>query len=294
MSPEDIECLFSNIHTFGGALKGFHIAGGEPSLFPDLLLHSLYTAKKYSIPIEYLETNGSFAVDKESADIFVKSLYENGLKSVLISISPFHSEFIPLQTTVNAIKSVEDIMSKGSAFIWKPEFFLNLSSFQENEKIPLELYLENNSIDEIAEKYSLILGGRAALKVAPELRKNKPEIFFGQNCFIELFKTGHVHFDPYYNYIPTFCSGISLGDWRYMDRLYKEFDMNRYPLVKMLSQDIKLLFDFAVSSGFTPNSDGYASKCHLCMSIRLFLYGKGEFPELLPKSFYESLKPVEK
>lgn len=289
MAPDDIDILFKNISVFGGSLKGFHIAGGEPSLKPELVFHSLYTAKKYNIPIEYLESNGWFARNINEAEKFVKKLYLNGLKCVMISISPFHSEFISLKTTMDAIKIIENIMGKGSAFLWKPDFYLDIASISEIEKIPLEVYLENHMIEEIAEKYSLILGGRAAVEIAPKLSLSKAETFFGQNCFIELFKTGHAHFDPYYNYIPTFCSGISMGDWRELEKILNEFDIERYPLVKMLSQDIKLLFDFAVSNGFTPSSEGYASKCHLCMNIRLFLYGKGDFPELAPESFYKSL-----
>jgi hypothetical protein len=42
--------------------------------------------------------------------------------------------------------------------------------------------------------------------------------------------------------------------------------------------------------GYQELSDGYVSKCHLCLDIRKYLASSGDYDELQPRDFYEQLK----
>ncbi|RLI12602.1 hypothetical protein DRO35_02680 [Candidatus Bathyarchaeota archaeon] len=52
---------------------------------------------------------------------------------------------------------------------------------------------------------------------------------------------------------------------------------------------IKQLYGFAVKEfKYRERSDGYVSKCHLCVDIRKHIVGiTDEFKEIGPKTFYE-------
>jgi len=49
------------------------------------------------------------------------------------------------------------------------------------------------------------------------------------------------------------------------------------------------LFEYAQALGFTPEADGYYSKCDLCFNIRkyLIIHDQQRYPDLTPKSFYK-------
>jgi hypothetical protein len=49
------------------------------------------------------------------------------------------------------------------------------------------------------------------------------------------------------------------------------------------------LLKFAIDSGYYENTDGYYSKCHLCVDIRKYLNSKNNFRELQPEAFYANL-----
>jgi len=93
--------------------------------------------------------------------------------------------------------------------------------------------------------------------------------------------------------MPGYCGGISLGSWFEIDRLLKEgIDLEKRPVLRYLvKEDMKGLLDFALDMGYQERalSDGYLSKCHLCLDIRKYLASKGDYDELQPKEFYEQL-----
>jgi MoaA/NifB/PqqE/SkfB family radical SAM enzyme len=72
-----------------------HIGGGEPLLRPDKLEQVFDVAAKVGVRIDYVETNSSWYKDPHSARQTLKRLKRHGLKTLLVSISPFHNEFIP-------------------------------------------------------------------------------------------------------------------------------------------------------------------------------------------------------
>jgi hypothetical protein len=92
--------------------------------------------------------------------------------------------------------------------------------------------------------------------------------------------------------MPGYCGGISLGSWFEMDRLLKErIDLENRPVLKYLvKEDMKGLLNFALDVGYQELSEGYVSKCHLCLDIRKYLASNGDYDELKPREFYEQLK----
>jgi hypothetical protein len=92
--------------------------------------------------------------------------------------------------------------------------------------------------------------------------------------------------------MPGYCGGISLGSWFELDRLLEEgIDLQNRPVLKFLvDQDMQGLFNFASDRGYPKLSNGYVSKCHLCLDIRKFLVTTGDYAELQPTEFYDQLK----
>lgn len=269
---------------------GFHITGGEPLLKPELAAQAVALALDQSIPVEYLETNGSFATDPKRAEEIIRMQRAAGLSRLLISLSPFHAEFIPLCTTVNAIRAAENVLGGDGAFVWLPEFYLEIAAISENACVSIESHGDPAEyFPGVAARYSMIQNGRAALTVSPHLQRQPIQAFYGSNCFQELFRSGHLHFDPDYNYIPGFCSGITLGDWRELEKIYRDFDLEKNPFLAKISQDIKLAVEYAADLGFIPEPEGYSGKCHLCLEMRRFLVSKVQLAELGPMHFYENL-----
>ncbi len=72
-----------------------HIGGGEPLIKPDKILDVLDAARKNNIEIEYIETNSSWYRDETSTNAILKELKDHGVNTLLISIDPFHNEYIP-------------------------------------------------------------------------------------------------------------------------------------------------------------------------------------------------------
>ena len=72
-----------------------HIGGGDPLLRPDSLAEIIGVAENVGVSIEYVETNSSWFKEMEFAVDVLSRLRGKGLKTLLVSISPFHNEHIP-------------------------------------------------------------------------------------------------------------------------------------------------------------------------------------------------------
>jgi len=73
-----------------------HIGGGEPFLRFRELLETVRVFRDEGIQLDYLETNASWFTEKASAIEKLSRLAEAGCDTVMVSICPFHVEFIPL------------------------------------------------------------------------------------------------------------------------------------------------------------------------------------------------------
>ncbi|MHB1001667.1 MAG: radical SAM protein [Armatimonadota bacterium] len=292
----DIALIFQGLLETSSYLRGFHLAGGEPFLDFDRLLRIQRLATEFGIPIEYVETNAGWCVDEDSTQHKFELLRDAGLSSVLISCSPFHAEYIPLDRVTTAVKAAHNVFGPGGVIVWTQDFYKQIAAISQSELVSLDEYCEslgeNLSKYMIRSGYSLISGGRVGYQLPQLYDLQPPESCEGEQCRLELLESGHAHFDPYGALIPAYCSGIKLGDARMLPLLMRTFDLDSLPLVRILADGGPYeLYKYAVHEfGYKAVEDGYVGKCHLCVDVRKWIVARTDkFKELSPIMFYEEL-----
>ncbi len=276
-------------------MLGFHLAGGEAFLNFPLLLKAVELANEFGIPLDYVETNCGWFTDEKSAIDKLTQLRNAGLSCLLISASPFHSEYIPIEKTLGVVRASMTVFGHSGTMIWLQEFLQELTSIASKGIISLERYIKKAGEYKAkrAAVYGgqLIPGGRSGLKLAHLLPQCPKEAYFDGNCFWELTRSGRGHFDLHGNIIPGVCSGISVGNAHDLELAYRGFNYEDHPIIAMLCKSgVKGLCEMAMSDyGFVPR-ETYAGKCDLCVDIRKHLFSCNDaIPELGPTEFYENL-----
>jgi hypothetical protein len=267
-----------------------HIGGGEPFLNVDGLEKVLITARKEKMEIEYVETNSSWFKDKESAVALLRRLGKSGLRTLLISMSPFHNEHIPFSKVKGVLAACRE--SGLRVFPWVQEFYPELGSFDDKKKHSLKEYKEkfgDEYIKRIPARYWVHYGGRA-IQTYKEIYPLKPtkEIISTSIGCSELEDTSHFHADLFGNYIPGLCSGLSIK----LEDLGKPLNPYEYPLItKLYNKGIKALAEYAASEFKFRLKEEYLNKCHLCFDIRKYLVKeKGiKSKELQPAEYYDNV-----
>ena len=145
-----------------------HVGGGEPFLDLEGLKKVLETAQALKVNIEYVETNSSWYRDEASACRDLKELKERGLTTILVSISPFHNEYIPFYKVKGVIAAAR--LAGISVFPWIREFYPEIDSF--DEKVPHELSeyrskFGENYLKSIPSRYWVHFGGRRLNDLQP-------------------------------------------------------------------------------------------------------------------------------
>lgn len=291
LDSQTAELLLQCIRRLG--CSSIHIGGGEPMLRPYELGKLLEIATNLGMSIGYVETNSSWFKDMDSALSILAELKRHGLTTLLVSISPFHNEFIPFAKTKGVMAACRQ--SHVNIFPWTSDFIRDLSEFRPAITHPLEEYtgrFGREYLQEVLQRYWIHMGGRALELFRPvispksvgQILKENPD-----NCARELTDTSHFHFDLFGNYIPGLCSGLSI----YYEDLGKPLPPERYPILTTLFQSgISGLLEHTRSEfGFTSARAGYINKCDLCTEIRTFLvrHNFSNGSELSPKEFYQKV-----
>jgi hypothetical protein len=267
-----------------------HIGGGEPLLRPDKLGTVLEVAARAGIAVDYVETNSSWFRDIESATDLLSQLREKGLRTLLVSISPFHNEQIPFSRVQGVIEAARQ--AGVGIFPWISDFISDLSQLDPAKPHGLDEYRQaygDNYLIQILQRYWIHLGGRALETFRPLLGKKTFQQILAENpagCSAELTDTSHFHIDLWGNYIPGLCSGLAI----FRDDLGAPLPQKRYPiLTDLFHHGIRGLFEFATEHfGFSPRRTRYINKCDLCTEIRTHLVNNGyrSSNALQPKEFY--------
>lgn len=287
LSSETAEEIFVCLRNLN--CSSIHIGGGEPLFSPGLIIPVLDCARKNGIFIEYIETNSSWFKDPQSSVEIILMLKEHGATSLLISLSPFHNEFIPFYKVKGAI----DICKQEgvSVLLWKENFYNEIDFFEDRKTHSLEEYCQvygDDYLDTIPDRYRVSHGGRA-LETFGKLRQGLTVHSIirqtMQGC-PDLAAVDHFHFDCYGNYIPGLCAGLSIQ----IENLGSLIDIHKYPIINCLhSKGIGGLLWYAMEEyGFEASKPFYSSKCELCNEIRKFLVTKAKIcsPELQPTLYY--------
>ncbi|MCX7913339.1 MAG: 4Fe-4S cluster-binding domain-containing protein [Thermodesulfovibrionales bacterium] len=277
-----------------GLNAGLHFTGGEPFLNFDLLCKAVELAEKYKIPSTFVETNCFWAIDEKTTKEKLQTLKKKGLKGIMISVNPFYLEYVPFERTDRAIKISLDIFGR-NVMVYQVEYYKRFKQWGFKGIVSLERYLSLESRENFLRNVEFFPTGRVPYKLRDLLKDfyppQPPRYFFKERCLTPFLRNWHNHVDNYCNFIPGFCSGITFGDCRQLDRLLKEgIDINRFPILGFLMEDdLEGLYDFAKDKGFREDSEGYISKCHLCIELRKYLAFNYNFEELRPLEFYRQL-----
>ena len=265
-----------------------HIGGGEPLLRPERLMDVLDAATSTGVNIEYVETNSSWYKDLSEAVALLRELKSHGLAALLISISPFHNEYIPFYKVKGVLQACK--ISGMAVFPWIEDFYSEVNSFDESIPHKLAEYEKKfgeHYVKQAVYRYYLAIRGRA-LSLAKGVSESYPvqDILRhnNQGC-AELSDTSHFHLDLFGNYIPGLSSGLAIE----RDDLGSPIDTAKYPFLTLLfSEGIGAFYQLAQHDFGFQAREGYISKCELCLHIRQFLVReKGHHSQdLQPTEFY--------
>jgi hypothetical protein len=265
----------------------YHIGGGEPFLDVGLLAHAVEGMASRGLALDYVETNASWATSRGRAEELLGELAAVGLERVLVSVSPFHAEFVSPRRTRSCIAAAERILS-GGAFVWIPEFFGDLRGCADGERLDLEGLLDakgDRYAVSLAARYGLVPAGRAGRYLARHGQLHDwRELVERAPCPSRLRDTSHFHVDGDGLYVPGLCAGLVLP----LEELPGPVDREAHPLVGELVEPGGLgrVVERAVESGFAAG-EGFSAPCDLCTAVRLFLWERGERADLGPEGFYD-------
>jgi hypothetical protein len=277
-------------------LTGIHLAGGEPFIKPEILIYCIEKAVELGIPLDYVETNAFWCWNDDKTIKIFTQLKDAGLPAVLVSASPFHLEFIPMDRVNRAVSIGKNIFGNNGILIYTNYFYQQFQEIDSRHPLALEDYLQavgpQRASMAFATEYSLIPNGRVVTNLDYLYEHHSAQHFFGESCRRELSSPHHVHIDLYGNYIAGLCAGISLGNGMDLDSLYNGIDIEKRPLIEKLVQNgVESLYAWAVEEfDYEEKQNGYIAKCHLCLDIRKDLFEKEiDLLELAPRQFYENL-----
>ncbi len=286
MSEETIDRVFAAL-VREQALQGIHLAGGEATIRMDLLLQSVEAAVRYGVAIDYLETNCRWCVDEEAARDGFEKLRDKGLPGVLISASLFHNEFIPFKRTRIGIQVAREIFS-GRVLVWTPEGYNALSQLGDEDRThTLGESCDILGLDD-ADLWRLHSYVRPSGRAAEALRSGLPthgvEYFAGDDCAGMLSSVTHFHIDPRGHLFTGGCPGITVAN--VSNGLHPHIDTDRFGVFCTLFDKGPCGLLEIDGFEFVARSEGYISKCDLCLDARQQLRRRGSFCDLQPDEFY--------
>ncbi len=265
-----------------------HIGGGEPFLNFDSLCGLLRSMQKHHIGVDYIETNAFWCRDEKTVRERLTVINNLGVRTVMVSIDPFHIEYIPLNRPLLLVRLLDEVGM--DYFIWQEKFIKRLSLLDHTRvytESELKMHLGNNYIEETAREYGLGLNGRALIMACKLYKRKRAETFLKSGSCSGLLDGQHCHIDLFENYIPSGCPGISVAA---DDYFAGNISSEKYPVVTcLLKGGVGELYKYAAGHGFEPSDSGYATKCELCFFMRAYLHKTRPSCDIAPDCFYNSM-----
>ena len=274
-----------------GGCRTVHIGGGEPFLNLDGLVLLLQKARKHGVLVDYIETNASWATDDTTISQYLSAVKKAGADTLCISLDPYHAEFVPYE---NPLRLAQYCQKSGFGyFLWQERFLNMLRNVDPtivHNRAALEKAIGKNYILDTANSYGIRMGGRAVAIELEYSQKYRVEELLknadSKSCD-GLVSTGHFHIDMYNRFIPPGCTGYAIP----MEEVVRGIPEGKYRAFEVsYNGGCVALYKLAAESGFVPNPEGYATRCALCFFIRKYLSETGDFPELEPQHFAQSLQ----
>jgi hypothetical protein len=232
-------------------------------------------------PPDNVETNAFWATDDELTRSRLEQLDQLGLRLLVVSADVYHQEFVPLERVRRCVETARAVLGPNRVRVRWWDFYndpLDLTSASAAEK--------RRAFDAALHRHQDRLTGRAALQLAQFLPRHRTAHFCGENCAKAILGSRHVHIDGYGNIFPGVCSGIILGNaaTQTVSEVWHDVPC-RWPgnpvVCALVNGGSYELMRRAEAFGFQESPEGYANKCHLCSSVRQFLFERGVWPELL-------------
>jgi hypothetical protein len=288
MTPETAEKIFEAL-LGEPRLGAVHLAGGEPTLRMDLLVDLIRLAVEMGIRLSYVETNASWCETPEAALSGMERMKEAGLEAILISVSPFHNEFVPFRNTRHGAEAAARVFGEGRTILYLPHMYEILDRMPGDGRHRLDEFLSlaglANRPDALPALYGVIPNGRAVTALRNAYTARPASAYRTRRCAGDLSSTLHFHIDPYGHLFTGLCAGLAPAT---VDNLHPEITAQTHPVFAMLAAEGPwgLMKMAEERHGYEEQDRGYVSPCDLCLDVRGALHETGEYAELRPSAFY--------
>jgi len=285
MTEADAREHLSALARLGMPAAGVHVGGGEPFGDYRLLVAVVRAARDTRLDgIGYVETNGYWATEAGVVRRRLEELRDAGMRQISISADVFHQTFVDPACVTRLWHVARDVLGRGGVRARRWRFLeapRDLRSAGEAER--------RAAYREALRAHSERMTGRAARRLAPLVPRRPAEAFEELGGCEALRDTDHVHLDPHGNVIPGTCVGLVLGKVTPARPVDAVLAGPRGPVWRLLVEGGPYgLMQHATTCGYREGPDGYADKCHLCTSVRTFLWRSGlHAGELAPSGVYD-------
>jgi MoaA/NifB/PqqE/SkfB family radical SAM enzyme len=264
---------WQSLKILAGDRAKIHITGGEPFLYWERLQEILEEADNQNLgKVDLIETNGFWATNEKVIRQRLKRLDELGMERFKVSTDPFHQEFVDIKlihqlaAIATEVLGPERVLVRWQKYLDDPIEMKSLSPAEREQK-----YIS------AMKDYPCRFTGRAAGRLA-ELAASQPvEVLDSESCKSDLLSAKGVHIDPFGNVFSGTCSGIIFGNVNQtkLEDIWMQFgpDVNKF-ISSLFNYGPFGLLDESGRLGYKKGKV-YASKCHLCTSIRQYFLNNG-------------------
>jgi MoaA/NifB/PqqE/SkfB family radical SAM enzyme len=273
MSVETAISAWQSLKSIAGDTARIHITGGEPFLYWERLQEILLEAKKQNLgKVDLIETNGFWAQDDKIIKQRLQALDRLRMARLKISCDAFHQEYVDIEPVRRLAKQAGELLGAGRVLVRWQEY---LDEPVKIKGVPTED--RSRKFISAASEYPYRFTGRAGGKLGELLASEPTEAIASANCKSALLASKGVHIDPFGNVFSGTCSGIIIANIneKPLEDIWRQFHpLNNELVGTLFNHGPAGLLKHSTTTGYNKAS-AYADKCHLCTSIREFLFDKG-------------------
>ena len=118
IDDETLDAVLSGLKKHSRYLTGIHIGGGESLLKVDRTVKIIGKIVDMDLPLEYVETNAFWCWNDVKTEAVFQKLKEAGLRAVLVSVSPFHLEYVPFEKTERAVRIARNVFGYRGVLVY--------------------------------------------------------------------------------------------------------------------------------------------------------------------------------